>query len=496
MDFRRNYEILELVAEGETRTFRARQISTGRPVLVHQLLDRTPSGQTNLISMVLGFVRKAPPESLVQVLDMVDHENSTYIVMGDSPEFRNFRQWLESEIQKLAIFPAPGTKAQEPSKAKSLESESAAVPRGQERFPEQVSVGAVTRTFRTRVLKGPPADAGGSKKPFTSPRVVEKAVEPPPPQPRSRGVEATPGQRSAVKPPVETAPGPGEFTRLFHAPEQPKASKSPAAAEKPIQPAAPAAAPASSKGPGEFTSLFHSQEPPKPSKAPLSTEKPSPPAVRAASPASPEGPGEFTRLFHSQEPPKPSKPLLSSERPSPLTVPPPASPGGPGEFTRLFQSPGQVGLPQRAPVAESKPTEPSPPPPAPPARPPGEYTRLFGGPLPAPGAPQPASPQPPPASPAQASMSPPAMPPLPKMTPPAMPPSPKMAAPPMPGAPPIAAPSPAAAVSGVPKAPQVKAPDTSQLKPGERPSYLPLIIILGSVFLLALGLVIYFVLKH
>jgi hypothetical protein len=429
MDFRRNYEILELVTEGETKTFRARQVSTGRPVLVHQLLNPVPAGQADLNSMVLRFVREAPPESLAQVLDMVEHENSLWIVMGDLPAFRNFRQWLESEIQKMKISPAPLTKTQESS------------------------------------------------------------------------VETKPRQPAAVESPVEAVPSPGEFTRFFHMQAQPKASTSPVTAEEPIQPVAPATHPLSPQSSGEFTRVFNLHEQPKASPPPATMEQPTLPAVSQVSPAREEGRGEFTSLFGSSEHSTPSKAPLSSVQPSSplLSASPPASPESPRELTRLFEPPGEAGVVQKAPVVRSNPPEPMSPPPAPPARQPGEYTRLFGGSAPTPKTPQPSSPPslpPAPVRPALVSPGLPAMPSTPRITKPAIPPKPKMDVPLSQGAPGITTPSSASVVSKGPKAPSMKIKDSGQLPRSERPPLLPLIIILGSVFLLALGLVIYFVLKH
>lgn len=186
---------------------------------------------------------------------------------------------------------------------------------------------------------------------------------------RVPGSISAPPHVAAPAMPVEPAPAAaelGQFTRMFQAPVQPSPPGAPPAVSQPggftsmfQTPAAgqtpsPPAPPVSSK-PGEFTSMFHAQTP-----AP-GTPSPSPPPVRSE-------PGSFTKMFQSP----------ASASPAPPS--PPQATSKPGNFTQFFQS--SLGS---APYEESKPSATPHVVSPPPAPPPGEYTRLFQTPAQQPG---------------------------------------------------------------------------------------------------------------
>ena len=196
-------------------------------------------------------------------------------------------------------------------------------------------------------------------------------------------VVAQPPQSS--KPAAEAgAPGvePGEFTRLFQAVEKPKENANtaspvnPAPAEPEIgeftrllrtpaaepKAAAPSVAPQQEPAaePGEFTSMFQPQ--PRVAVAAAATSGPPestglfqdpvpPPAPRRS------GPGEFTQAM---------QPPLAA--PSSYPKPPAPAAPPPSEFTRLMQG---SGLPKPRVVRQSPPGE------RPRESPPGEFTRIF-----------------------------------------------------------------------------------------------------------------------
>ena len=193
----------------------------------------------------------------------------------------------------------------------------------------------------------------------------------PPTAPEPPGQSAT-GIFSS--PPVERTPAPeaapGDFTQMFRpaAPEAPPPPvRQPETVPEPEPPPAPVAA-----EPGDFTRMFQ---------APTQPSQPGVPPVSST-------PGEFTSMFQAATPaqgsPSPAPPPVHSEpgsftrmfqspaSASPAPTPPPQATSKPGEFTQFFQS--SLGS---APYKESSPSA-TPPVASPaPAPPPGEYTRLF-----------------------------------------------------------------------------------------------------------------------
>src|ERR1039457_3995555 len=54
------YQIVSMLGTGETSSFRAQEVSTGRPVVVHQFLrGQTSVNQPDLMSMVLKYLSRA-----------------------------------------------------------------------------------------------------------------------------------------------------------------------------------------------------------------------------------------------------------------------------------------------------------------------------------------------------------------------------------------------------------------------------------------------------
>jgi len=276
-------------------------------------------------------------------------------------------------------------------------------------------------------------------------------------------------------------PEPGEFTRMFQAAAKPAQAKSEAGAGE--------------SEPGEFTRLFRS-----PSGAATATPEPRPVAETLATPPAPEAPpaapavprateaAESTRLF--QAPPAPPAPdpmatgdftLMMRSPLAPEPVRPKAAPlsaDPPGGFTQMMQG----GFP--------KPPAAGPAPPASPARKPvpagesfdsqSDFTRIFGPDAPASDSlTQPAAPQVPLPQGGQATGV--------------------FSRRPVPPAP-EAAPGPGefTRMFSAPSPPPVSAPKPTQPAPAATPakSYLPLILILGGLFLLAVILILVFALAR
>ena len=98
MAFQGRYQILEMVSEGEARTFKALQTSSGRIVLLHQLwVERTPPDQPDLASLVFAFLRSATAEEMKSLVDMGEEENRVFVVTENLPGCQDLRQWLQSK---------------------------------------------------------------------------------------------------------------------------------------------------------------------------------------------------------------------------------------------------------------------------------------------------------------------------------------------------------------------------------------------------------------
>ena len=387
MDLDNKYELLDVVAnDAESKTFQAREVATGRAVLVHIIFGGTvASHHEKLLDLVLHRLVDASAEKRGQILEVSDYKGMPYAVTEVLPGFRSLREWLEADRQPEA--------------------------------PPAASVtGERTDRFaRTGKWAVPPLEAGGVPPRRATPLQDAETLQAPPPGPSPAAagpVGKDPGEftrlfPAAVPPPAVTPPAvspvgpeppkpaaePDEFARLFGVAPEPPATQAP--------PSALAAAPAY-QGPGEFTRLFH---------APGSQGPPLGPAPDAPLPqpavSAPQS-GEFTRLFGAvggaQAPPSSAPPQWVSQPPLPgLPQAPPVEPLRPpsagtpqgGEFTRLFGSAAgsASGLPpsSSAPVAQpprsggatglfSTPAAPAPPMAQPPSSAPGEYTRMFGTP--------------------------------------------------------------------------------------------------------------------
>src|SRR5215471_3859557 len=81
MSFSAQYEWLEPVSTGISGSFKAREISSGRPVLVH------------LLARGDNRFRKLPSRKRAQVLNQGEYEGLEFVVL---PEGVSFDEWAES----------------------------------------------------------------------------------------------------------------------------------------------------------------------------------------------------------------------------------------------------------------------------------------------------------------------------------------------------------------------------------------------------------------
>ncbi len=498
-----------------------------RPPIIPERPAATPSGSGSpqapgeFTRMFSGQAKPAPPASPATPAKPSAPARPE-AKPGPSALPQGFEVVFRSKKQQPKAEPEPLPADQQPTVAFTT-------PR-----PAEAKPGTFTQFFQPGGKPGSPAlPAGGGpeKPPVTPPRPASQSPQAAgeftkmfysrPAQPAAAPAEHEKGVQRPQAPPSPAQPAsgaPGEFTRLFRsqAPQKPPEEAMPTE-PLPQTPLPQSRPPVSPGGPGEFTRMFQGGgESTKGSETPLPS---SPSNLRSSSPVAQQGPGEFTAMMHGYKPPREAQPL---EPPSPLpqapaSPPPPAGKGQPGEFTMLFQSP-------RKPAVSSPPPTPqapafSPPTPIEPAKPsgPGEYTRIVSGQTlqqitGQPGAAPPAA-RPPVAPVAPALMQPMQMPVMPQMQMPqptfqppqvniqpgqiqAGPGGVSMQAPQvtpvMPAVPGQFAP--AMQPLGVPVAAPPIAPAAPQ--PSKKRSLLPLIIILGSIFVVTLGLILFFALRH
>ena len=57
------YQLLQMLQDGETRSYLAEEIATRRSVYVHQIFNELrPPNEPDMPSLVFAFLRSAPPE--------------------------------------------------------------------------------------------------------------------------------------------------------------------------------------------------------------------------------------------------------------------------------------------------------------------------------------------------------------------------------------------------------------------------------------------------
>ncbi|HLI62243.1 MAG TPA: hypothetical protein VKV05_02505 [Terriglobales bacterium] len=336
------YENLEAVAEGELKTFRAREVNSHRPVLLHQLSHRPGSGRPlRLLTRILRYTSGLSPGSQNPILGIEELEDAVWVITEDRPELVNLWEWLDQASGKRESPPAappasPAAQPQETAQPSSNSAEatlflsSSPAPQATQSMPASsapLSSREETAGDSTLILQR------SETAPFSAPASTESATPSP-----------SPGSNQ-----------PGEFTMLF---QTKRPQDFPEKAPPPPQPQEPAVKP--SDRPGEFTMVFG-----KPTRgsgddsrprflgytAPMQNRSaqadPSATVVRnladetiaprpdpPSSPPDAPQPGEFTRMFQI-----PHRDLPASDQTIPdlLKAEPPAL-GQPGEFTQVFRT--------------------------------------------------------------------------------------------------------------------------------------------------------------
>jgi hypothetical protein len=329
MSFYQRYELARLIADGETKTFRAIENATGRTVLFHFF---NAEGRP-VLAVLKSKWEKVPGKPQRPLLEVGDFAGTPYAVTEMIEPFTTLRQWV-SEVEAGAL-PEP---------------ERASVPR------ETVQPPAIAR----EVARGAASDAA---------RAITPSFDDPP------------------RPSAPAAAGPGEFTRWFDSPPPPAASPqtdefeslfkgSPAAGQS-NRPHANAAQAKPLSQTDEFENLFDANPSPAPARPPaVNPSRPlNPPAAVNPSPVvypSNAKPDDFEKRFggnpapqYSKGDPQPARQPTRQPDPTPLD-----------EFDQLLGGPPAPAPPRSMPRAGN--AKPSWPAPSAPNEETGQFTRLFG----------------------------------------------------------------------------------------------------------------------
>jgi hypothetical protein len=97
MDLDNKYELGEVLTnDSESKTFRARETATGRPVLVHILFGvKAPGGRESLLNTLLARMTDPSAARRGQILEVSDYRGMPYAVTEVVPGFSGLRAWLE-----------------------------------------------------------------------------------------------------------------------------------------------------------------------------------------------------------------------------------------------------------------------------------------------------------------------------------------------------------------------------------------------------------------
>ncbi len=345
-------KLVELVKDGEIRTYLANDPQRSRNVLVHWM----PASGSNEVHALLEMLDHLPPTARSLILESGVRHDRMYVITENPTKFPGLQEWLsEAAQQKSAEVADPmqrqGQWQAQPAAPQPAPEPTLEVPRPSPPVsaPE---TGEFTRMFAEKPAAAPapsvpqkPQEPGEFTRLFAAQQQINlqqpknsQPTAPPPisaPKPRSN----EPGEftrmfmsTGSAPPSTPLAPSkpassePGEFTRMFQGQPQPGAGQPPQRQKT---------------EPGEFTKFFQSPLA-TPSAATPSDDYFSKPAAQARS--TPEV-GEFTKIFG-----KPAEPA------APGTPQPSSSPAGPSEYTRMMSAqpvaPPPTPAPAPAPVSK------------------------------------------------------------------------------------------------------------------------------------------------
>src|SRR5690349_17108034 len=99
MSFYSQYELLEPIPGGTAKTFKARQLASGRFVMVHLLVG--PAAVLDSRIDALGTEKKA------LVLDRGSNDGTPYVVTSPLPAGVNFDEWVGPAASAPSPAPVP-----------------------------------------------------------------------------------------------------------------------------------------------------------------------------------------------------------------------------------------------------------------------------------------------------------------------------------------------------------------------------------------------------
>lgn len=334
MSFYSRYELVKLVRNGEPKSFQAREIQTGRSVLLHLWGMGDESKRSPLLLRLRDQMKMDPAALMGAVIEVQEGAEPPYVVTAFDEQFTSLDQWIHAQLY--------------PGEAPAAVAEPMPTPPPLPTAAPKAEPGEFTRLFQGSPLQSAP-------------------------------------QPSPVK--AEPAPAkaePGEFTKLFDNPPAQPAASVPAWSEPPkpqaypppapMTPPQPVVAPPAAHTPGEFTRMFGGPAAPPAPPASQPHFQPQPP-IPAAIPQP-----QYRPLANEAPRPAAAQPPLYQPpaQPSPLQPPPAAPRSADGDFAKFFGSPlGANPLP----VEEIERGKVAPPPSDPASRPfsgPSDFTIQFG----------------------------------------------------------------------------------------------------------------------
>lgn len=375
MSFYSRYELVKLVRNGEPKSFQAREIQTGRSVLLHLWGMGDESRRSPLLLRLRDQMRMDPGALMGIVIEVQESAEPPYVVTSMDDGFTTLEEWIHGKLDGAAEpppLPAPPPPPSVP----------APKPEPGE-FTRMFSGSPAAEPVAPSVPQAPPAAPKSEPGEFT--RLFDKPLggaEPPKTPPLPAPAPMTPAQ--PVAPAPQAPHEPGEFTRMFGGPVAQPVSP---AAQPPFQPQ-PSAPPPAVPQPPQYRPLVNETP-----RAPA----PQPPTYRPQPPAASQE-GDFAKFFGS---PLGANPLPVEEIERGVVPPPPSDPAsrpfsGPSDFTIQFGKDQQSAAPGQppAPPAHSpvqagatglfmRSEQENMLPHAQPARPagPSEFTRVLRGPL-------------------------------------------------------------------------------------------------------------------
>ena len=100
MDFYQKYELIDPLPGEGTRSFRARQIATGREVTVHLLVGgRTPENER-----LLARLRGIPAQSFSKLVEVGENDGTPYVATA-APPYQSLADWLADQERGVAPDP-------------------------------------------------------------------------------------------------------------------------------------------------------------------------------------------------------------------------------------------------------------------------------------------------------------------------------------------------------------------------------------------------------